>query len=187
MLSSKTVVAAAGRRIDAADATATRFPLANVAPTRERVRRALADCGAVALVSSAACGADLIALTEAGDLHADCRVILPFEPARFKEQSVVDRPGEWGETFDRVVAQLQAAGKVIVLGLPVDDNAYIATNEAILDEAERVARETESSLAALVIWDGQARPGTDLTRQFRDSAERRGFRIVEVLTGPASR
>jgi hypothetical protein len=47
------------------------------------------------VVASAACGSDLIALDVAGELGLERRVILPFEPNRFAETSVEDRPGEW--------------------------------------------------------------------------------------------
>jgi hypothetical protein len=56
------VIALAGRRIDAIDAKAARFPLQAVPLVRERVSDLLQREHAKALVSSAACGADLIAL-----------------------------------------------------------------------------------------------------------------------------
>ena len=47
------------------------------------------------LVCSAACGADLIALQAAGRVSLRRRIVLPFEPSRFRDSSVVDRPGDW--------------------------------------------------------------------------------------------
>jgi hypothetical protein len=176
------VVAAAGRRIDADDADVSRFPLEHVERTRRRIRDTLIARGATVVISSAACGADLLALTEAGDLQLRRRAVLPFAPERFVQTSVIDRPGGWALVFDETLRQLRATGDLIILSEPPGDGAYTAASETILDEAERIARENGDRPAALVIWDGRVRPGLDHTKQFRDSAERRGFQIVEVLT-----
>src|SRR5690242_13674568 len=59
------IVAAAGRRIDPDDATVARFPLTAIRETRRRIDAALVGRGATALVTSAACGADLLTLSAA--------------------------------------------------------------------------------------------------------------------------
>src|ERR1019366_7008755 len=97
------IIALAGRRVDSADAKESRFPLRNVGIVRTRARAALKEIGATALVSSAACGADLIALSEAGKLGLRRRVVLPFERSRFRDTSVTDRPGDWGPLYDQVL------------------------------------------------------------------------------------
>ena len=141
-------------------------------------------CGhkAIALVTSAACGADLLALSSAADLRLRRRVVLPFDPELFRKTSVIDRPGEWGPVFDETMLQLQAAGDVLILDGSLDDDGYAAVGEAVLAEAERIARENGDRLVAMVVWDGRPRPGVDLTARFRESAGRRGFEIVDVLT-----
>src|SRR5262245_24018604 len=65
----KVIIAMSGRRIDAKDAKATRFPLKNVALVKQRLDELFARVAATALVSSGACGADLVALTVAGTRH----------------------------------------------------------------------------------------------------------------------
>jgi len=95
------VVALAGRRIDLPEAPVPRFPLENVQEVGRRVCEALYEMHAVALVCSAACGADLVALEQAKHLGLRRRVVLPFAPERFRETSVVDRPGNWGSLYDR--------------------------------------------------------------------------------------
>jgi hypothetical protein len=176
------VVAAAGRRVDPADAKEARFPSAAIPRTLRRISDALVVRGSTTLVTSAACGADLLALTAAADLNVRRRVVLPFASQRFKATSVTDRPGDWGAVFDRAIADLQMSGDLLILDENADDAGYAAVGEAILDEAERIAREEGSDLVALVVWDGRPRPGVDLTGRFLDSARRRGFKIDEVLT-----
>src|SRR5262245_52110419 len=62
------VVALAGRRIDAPRAAMPRFPLERRSAVRRRIRVQLELLGADVLVSSAACGADLLAQDIAGKL-----------------------------------------------------------------------------------------------------------------------
>src|SRR5438270_205679 len=102
------IVAGAGRRIDAPDGGQPRFPLENVAKVRRRIRALLEQQRVAGVVSSAACGADLVVLSEAVSLGLRCRVVLPIERARFRESSVVDRPGDWGPLFDRVLDGIDA-------------------------------------------------------------------------------
>jgi hypothetical protein len=60
------VIAAAGRRIDAPDAPEIRFPMEEVARVSAELGAALARLNAAVLVSSAACGTDILALEVAG-------------------------------------------------------------------------------------------------------------------------
>ena len=70
------IIALAGRRIDRKRAAQRVFPLENVAAVQQRVEDTLRRSGATTLVSSAACGADLVALEAAGALGIRRRVVL---------------------------------------------------------------------------------------------------------------
>jgi hypothetical protein len=177
------VAALAGRRIDAADAAAPRFPLANVDIVRDRVAALLRAQRIEALVCSAACGADLIALDVAGKLGLRRRVVLPFAPERFRETSVTDRPGDWGPLFDRVIGEIAATGDIVVLGLDEgDDDAYAAANDAILNEAEALAGDDPLQVVAVIAWEGGSRGQGDLTEAFATAARARNHPAHEVLT-----
>jgi hypothetical protein len=155
------------------------------------VRRHLAELfaaeRATALVCSAACGADLVALEEAERLGVRWRIVLPFAAARFRETSVTDRPGNWGEAFDRVTAAASAAGDLVTLnGDPeAGDGAYAAANEAILREAQSLARPQQGGsalpLIAVIVWEGTPRSGNDATEGFRTLAAEAGFDVREIL------
>jgi hypothetical protein len=180
------IVALAGRRIDSPAAEEPRFPLKNVDEVRRRIAQALGNLKAVGLVCSGACGADLVALEAAAKLGLHRRIVLPFAPARFRETSVVDRPGEWGPVFDRQVAAAAAAGDLVVLGLEGDDDqAYTATNEAIIREAKALARtpgQAAHRLVAMLVWEGAKRQGSDATAGFGDLARKVGFEEQSIPT-----
>jgi hypothetical protein len=179
------VVAFAGRRVDPQEAEASRFPPRNVDLVRERIREQLQRAAATSLVSSAACGADLLALEAAGALRIERVVVLPWDRQRFRAESVVDRGDAWGPIFDRVVDEVEQAGGLRTLA-PIEDShaAFAATNEAILDLAGERAIDAgdPAAVVALVAWDGQSRGPRDLTRRFMERAKARGVQVVEVST-----
>lgn len=180
------IVALAGRRIDEDGADPPRFPLDRVLQVRQRLAALLAEEAAAALVCSAACGADLVALEAAERFGLRRRIVLPFPQDRFREGSVTDRPGDWGPVFDRLIGAARAAGDLVVLGPEAGEGsaAYRAANEAILREAQTLARtgSTPRRLVAVVAWEGAPRPGTDSTEDFRRLAERAGFAQRSVAT-----
>ena len=182
------VVALAGRRVDAPDADTPRFPPSNESTVGDRLRRAFEELGATTVVASAACGADLVALEVAGSMGLRRVVVLPWERERFRQQSVVDRDGAWGERYDRVLDEVEADGGLRVLGLCDDgDSAYTATNEAILNEARELAgADVEpgeaGSVVAIPVWDGESRGPGDITSHFIDAARARRLDVREVRT-----
>ena len=142
------------------------------------------DAGGLALVSSAACGSDLLALEAAGELGIRRCVILPFDTATFRKQSVVDRPGDWGPLFDRIVSEVERAGDLVLLGLSASEqSAYEETNRAILSEGEALSAQVDASArVAVIVWDGKPRGADDLTQQFLHEAIARGWDTREVLS-----
>jgi hypothetical protein len=177
------VAALAGRRIDAADSATPRFPLEHAAIVRDRLKALLVAERIEALVCSAACGADLIALDVAGTLRLRRRAVLPFAPERFRETSVTDRPGDWGPLFDRIFGEIQATGDVVVLGLAEgDDDTYAAANDAILNEAEALAAQHPAEVVAVIAWEGRSRGEGDLTEAFATAARARDHPVREILT-----
>src|SRR4029079_11312436 len=179
--SSSCVVALAGRRIDKPNATPVRFDLAAVSVVRARVREYLGSIPAVALVSSAACGADLIALEEAGKLGVRRRIILPFDAVRFRGTSVTDRPGGWGPLYDRIVEDVRRSDDLVILDAAADDmTAYAAATVGIFDEALALAADAE--VIAMGVWDAHRREADDMTAAFKAEGERRGIKVIEVST-----
>ena len=88
------ILAVAGRRVDASDASPQRFPQDNVALVAQRLRTLLRKVGATAVVGSAACGADLLALSEASAARIRGRIVLPVGTRRVQELSLVVRSPE---------------------------------------------------------------------------------------------
>jgi len=177
------MIALAGRRVDSADAEESRFPVGNVEIVKERTLARFQEMGATMLVSSAACGADLIAQWAANELKFERRrVILPYERQRFRESSVIDRPGDWGPLYDQILDEVEAAGDLIVLQGGPDNETYAAANLAILDHAVELAKGAQQPVKAVLIWEGVSRGADDLTQAFEVEARKRGVRVVTIST-----
>jgi hypothetical protein len=200
------VIALAGRRIDSAGACPARFPLSQVGATRVKLAHLFVAENAAALVCSAACGADLLALEEAHRLGLRCRIVLPFAAAIFRMTSVTDRPGDWAELYDSLIEESQRAGDLVVLNEavgegravpdPGDDHAYRAATARIIfeaqaiscpggDDAERTLQSQLRRVAAVVWEEGAPRGAGDLTEYFCQLARAAGFDERMIITAPA--
>jgi hypothetical protein len=173
----------AGRRIDAATASKPSFPESSEREVKLAVVRAFRERQVELVVASAACGADIVALEAARELGLRFRIVLPFEPARFRETSVVDRGESWGPRYDALLEAAQARSDVVIVteSATDDDGAYALATRRILDEA-RTAAGAPALVFALAIWDEQPRATTDATREFVELARSAGMEIVTVST-----
>jgi len=174
------VAALAGRRIDAQDAFNLRFPLIEAEYVFHKLLCRFRQERVERLVCSAACGADILALEAARELAIPATVVLPYAPHTFRKISVTDRPGNWGERYDRLVQAARDSDDLIVLGLDTDnEKAFTVTNHRIIQAA--LTSEFHRKLA-FVVWEGRTRGGDDSTAEFLNTALSQGFEKKSVLT-----
>lgn len=185
------VIALSGRRIDPPGSEQPSFPLVAVDRVRQSLRDLFLSHHANTLVCSAACGADLVALEVAEDLGMRRRIVLPFEAGRFRRASVIDRPGDWGPLFDRMVATARAEDNLIDLkiGMKIEEEsgaAYMQASEAIVRDAMALARCSQSQALGVLVWNLVSRGEGDVTYLFGRFARSLGCSVVEVSTLPQS-
>lgn len=176
------VAAVAGRRIDPPGASARRFPAGREPAVKAALRSLLIDLDALAVVCSAACGADILALETAGELGLRRLVILPFDANRFRQTSVADRPGDWGVRFDKIIAEVAARGDLIVLGLAEGDQAYRGASREILERTKALAATLSAEARAIVVWEGSSRGPGDMTLLFLEQATDIGMPVRQIIT-----
>ncbi|HUF28738.1 MAG TPA: hypothetical protein VMM18_17285 [Gemmatimonadaceae bacterium] len=136
-------------------------------------------------MSSAACGADLLALHAAGELGIRRYIVLPFDRRRFRETSVTDRPGgddRWGPLFDHILDDVPEDDITTLGETGNGDGAYRATNACALQQAQTLADERGTRAAAIVVWEGAANGAGDLTASFVEAARDLGIDVYEILT-----
>lgn len=185
------IIALSGRRIDELGAKTPRFPLQNVPLVKKRLKALFVKRQATEIVCSAACGADLIALEAADELNLKLHIVLPFEPKRFIETSVKDRPGNWEDIFKKIYSKTEQAGNVIILESNNDDEAYLEANKRILEEAgklcnqqisEAVQQSSECDVTAVIVREGKSRGKDDLTEKFALAAKAHKYKVAQILT-----
>lgn len=172
------IIVEAGRRVDAGDAAVVRFPPQNVPNVRKRIREVLANRKPSGVVSSAACGADLLLLEAANEIHVPCYILLPSDPEAFRASSVTDRPGNWGELYSNAIR----TSKVQVLKVPEGQQGYLETNLKLLDRAQDLAKQNHTSVNALVVWNQESRGPDDVTAHFLEQAKLRRIPVLEIST-----
>ena len=153
----------------------------------ERLAGLFRSEAAAALVCSAACGADIIALEEAKRQQMRVRIVLPFERSRFRHKSVTDRGEDWGKRFDRLADFASESGDLLVIDDEQKDDEllFAAANSQIRKEAVTLAYSLPDAphrLVAVAVWEGHRRPGNDLTWDFLRAAETEGLETRSVLT-----
>jgi len=178
------IIALAGRRVDALDPKSVRFPSTpeNLETVRKRIFELLQAKHASVLVSSAACGADLLALSAAGALGVRRIIVLPFEREKFRQTSVTDRPGEWFSLYDSILDDVQKTGDLRILDLKSEEESYAGTNHVIVDEAISLGQKLRVPVNAVLVWDGKSRGKGDLTEEFGRYARSRKVAVIDVMT-----
>ena len=132
----------------------------------------------VAIVSSAACGADLLLLDVADEMHVPRHVLLPSTPEEFRVSSVTDRPGNWGELYSKALR----TSSVEVLKMPQGQEGYLETNLKLLDRAQVLAKRKQTTVEALVVWNKEPRGADDVTAHFLEQARLRKMPILQIST-----
>jgi hypothetical protein len=179
-----TLVAAVAGRLVEPDRAAARFPASAVPRVAAAVHQLLEQYKPVALVASAARGADLLALTGARELGIRCRVVLPFGIGKFRRLSVGDDP-DWTRRFDAAIQDAASRSDLVILTpAPTHRAAYMTATERILIEARDLAADgsADANVLALVVWDGRESGPNDHTAAFRSLALTSGCIVEEVLT-----
>ncbi len=180
------IIALAGRRVDAPSAPVPTFPLQHARQVQRELAALFESSGGTALVSSAACGADLLALEAARELGMRRRVVLPSPRESFRRTSVIDRPGDWGALFDEICDAAERSGELVVMDdAGSGDDGYLRATERIVAEALSLAGSRgPAGVLAVAVWNGPRESGFDATRAFRDAATRARIRVEEVHTLP---
>lgn len=173
------VAALAGRRIDEPNSKLVQFPLTSVPKVAASLRELFNEQKFTHLVCSAACGADLIAIEIATLLGMAVDVVLPYSSSKFRESSVVDRPGNWGPVYDRLINEIESNKNLHIIGDDKDGNYDLATIE-ILNLAQSMA--PQEKVFGIVVWEGRPRSTGDATLDFKQRAEGSNLTIYEVKT-----
>lgn len=174
------VVVFSGHMIDRADRPQARFPASKAASAKERIQAQL-DLWQISasdrVISSAACGSDILFLECCLDRQITPQVLLASPKEDFIQSSVAFAGPEWIRRFEQVCAR----STVCILGQAFADqglNVYARTNLWIVQKAENWIASSNAEGFALLVWNGVRRdqnPGG--TAHFAQSVKENHWQI----------
>ncbi|MEW6264219.1 MAG: RyR domain-containing protein [Thermodesulfobacteriota bacterium] len=176
-----------GHIVDRPDRTVPRFP-AEAAGLESAVAAAIRDRLTANRVgfgfSSAAAGSDIIFLETLGRMGLEAHAVLPYNQERFVLDSVdVAGAGDWRRRFDECISLLEEEGRMTLASdWPAgrSGDSYDYGNRVLLGLARLKARQLETDLVALAVWDGRPGDGPGGTASAIESWRSLGCR-VEII------
>jgi class 3 adenylate cyclase len=153
------VVLFSGHMIDQPDRPQPRFPPALEPAVYAAIRGWLTEHNGLIGFSSAARGADLLFLEAIHELGGETHVVLPYHQDDFVKDSVeIVGTGNWRERFERQLSSSRvvyaSSSRLLDGGLAFDYANHIVHGLGLVR-----ARELETNLVALAVWDGEMGDG----------------------------
>ena len=152
------VVLFAGHMIDQPGREQPRFPPELEPVVRQQLRSRLKALNAGFGYSAAACGSDILFAEVMLELGNELQIVLPYEKEKFIEDSVDVLPG-WKERFEAVIRK--ASGVTIVADRQLTRRGveFEYSNLYVFGMALARARQLDTSLKPLTVWDGKPGDG----------------------------
>ncbi len=155
------VVIFTGHMIDAVDRPRPRFPATLEPAVTRAIKKQLSRIGPAICYASAACGSDILFLEAAGK-RRQCRtvVVLPYTAEGFRRDSVEIVPdGNWGKRFDAALASATVCQPVSNQRTTQGSRYYDFANQVLLGLAMSRAKQLDTEVVGLAVWDGRAGDG----------------------------
>lgn len=177
-----------GHMIDRPEREHPRFPASAEARVRAALREAMqnirwAQAGATIGLAAAASGGDILFHEVCAELAIPTRILLALPVDDFVSASVATAGPRWVERFHFLVQRTPPENMRVMGdgGGPSDastDDVWQRANLWMMEEAAALAPEQ----ALLALWDGHVGDGPGGTEHFIQTAQRRGIRILPVLS-----
>lgn len=152
------VVVFTGHRIDEPGRPVKRFAPEQEPAVAEALARRLAELDAKIGFASAASGADILFLESLLKRGGQIHVVLPYHPQRFRADQAA-AAGRWEDRYDRVMG---ACADVIVVSeqtAPSGPAVFEYANHLLYGWALLQARQLDTALVTLAVWDGKTGDG----------------------------
>lgn len=170
-----------GHRLDEGDRAQPRFPASSADSVKARIRAAVENLGIGFGYSSAANGADILFLEVMQELGRETYITLPMAEPDFIARSVRhDSSPEWIARFENVLDRATAV-TIAETSLPPSGIVFDYGNQLCFGAAAQKARELDTELIVLAVWDGRAGEARGGTADVVQMASAAGARI-EVIT-----
>jgi len=174
-----------GHMVDREGRPEPRFPLELENAVASAIAERIDDLGIGMGYASAACGSDILFHEQLRAHGGSAHVVLPYDAAQFREDSVTVAPGDWGKRFNRVLADVGAAN-VLTLSpqrLTLESLSYEYANRVMFGLAQYHARQLGTDLVVLAVWDGRAGDGPGGTAGMVARCRSLGYAVEQIDVG----
>jgi class 3 adenylate cyclase/tetratricopeptide (TPR) repeat protein len=175
------VIAFVGHMLDSPGRNPQRFPQELESAVKKAIQERLTKFDAGFGYSSAACGADSLFLEAMHEMGGETHIVLPFEKNQFLKESVEYIPeAGLGSRFERA---LQDASEVVVASgqkLAFGSASFEHVGRLLLGLAALRARQMETDLVPMAVWDGKSGDGRGGTADTIEQWRKLGH-SVEVI------
>lgn len=149
------VILFAGHMIDRPDRPSPRFPSELEPFVAKEIHNKINKLKPGFGFSSAACGSDILFIEAMLDIDAKISVALPYEKEQFIRDSVDFVPGsDWRARFESVLTRVARVITVSTQRLEIGGVSYDFCNDMLLGLAAIHARQLDTPLVPLAVWDG---------------------------------
>jgi len=176
-----------GHMTDAPGREAERFPERLVQEIASRLRRYVAENGLEIGFSSAARGGDLLFLDALQSRGAETQIILPLEPEAFLAASVAGGAAEWESRYRQCLSHARRVRVANYRSSSADGATLEYANRFLAGLAQLRARELETPLNALVLWNGEPGDGPGGTASAVAHLVNMGLEVENIFPGREGR
>jgi class 3 adenylate cyclase len=154
------VVVFAGHMIDQPNRSTPRFPPALEEAVKQAIGERLRKIDGAFGYASAACGSDILFLETVLDLGGEAQVVLPYDRGQFRGESVDIIPGAgWAARYDRILDRVAGVTEASFQRLEAGGTLYEYANLMLYGLARARARQLDTRLVPLAVWDGEPGDG----------------------------
>jgi class 3 adenylate cyclase len=167
-----------------------RFPPQLEATIAEQIRERVRKLGAGFGYASAACGSDILFLEAVLDAGGEICIVLPYDKEQFLEDSVKFAGGDWPARMERVLARAAHVVTASTQKLEIGAVSYDYANQLVFGLASIRARQFETKLTPLAVWDGGKGDGPGGTASVIERWRSLGHKVevvrLNIPPGPRS-
>ncbi|HEY0548913.1 MAG TPA: adenylate/guanylate cyclase domain-containing protein [Verrucomicrobiae bacterium] len=143
-----------GHMVDHPSRLSPRFPKelerAIAEQIQQRVKRLEVGFG----YSSAACGSDILFLEAVLEAGGEICVVLPYDKEEFVKDSVSFAGDEWSARMERVLSRAAHVETASTQKMEIGAVSYDYANQLVFGLASIRARQLETKLTPMAVWDG---------------------------------
>ena len=153
------IVVFAGHLIDQAERATPRFPAQLEPAVRDAIQKQVKKIAPGFGYASGACGSDILFLEAMLERGSEANVVLPFAKEQFIQDSVAFAGGDWLKRFESVLERATTVTTASSERIEEGSMSFEYANLLLYGLADIRARQLETNLVPLAVWDQKAGDG----------------------------